>query len=186
MNKIADKNLDKDIIYTYEYIVKSMMRKATYKSCKNIHSHYALNLENYLHFTSPIRRAPDIINHLILRGYTFDDSTLDNYCNYFDKSETIQLEIENIILKNTIFNNISEKIGEKINGIIVNIQQNFIEVYLQEIESTLYIHVSKLSNKKLIFNDNILSNEDDTYKLFQINKYIIQNVNIDIEIEIDK
>lgn len=34
--------------------------------------HFGINLENYLHFTSPIRRYPDVIVHRILWEYVFE------------------------------------------------------------------------------------------------------------------
>lgn len=99
------------------------MRKASYESYNT--SHYALGLDNYLHFTSPIRRGCDM--HLILRGYNFDDETMKKYCNYFNEAENIQTEVEKTISMDKIFENINEKIGHKINGVTINV--NNIEIY---------------------------------------------------------
>jgi len=174
-----DKITDENILTTYEYIIKDMMRKASYESYKKTHSHYALGLENYLHFTSPIRRASDMINHLILRGYEFDDTTMEKYCKYFNDAEMIQIDIENMICSNKIFKNIKEKIGLNIKGVITNVNKNNIEIYLPEIDYSTHIHVSLLSNKFLKFdsNNNVLSNKDDIYNIFDVNEYIIITVN---------
>ena len=45
-------------------LVTRCMSKATY-STKNI-GHYGLGFTHYSHFTSPIRRYPDLITHRIL------------------------------------------------------------------------------------------------------------------------
>jgi ribonuclease R len=189
LRKNLDKITDKNILTTYEYIIKDMMRKASYESYKKPHNHYALGLENYLHFTSPIRRASDMINHLILRGYEFDDKTIEKYCKYFNDAEMIQIDVENMILSNKIFKNIKEKIGIKIQGVTININKNNIEIYLPELDHSSYIHVSLLSNNFLNFdsNNNVLSNDTDIYNMFDVNEYIIKNVNeiyktIDLEI----
>ena len=189
LKKNLDKITDKNILTTYEYIIKDMMRKASYEPYKKPHNHYALSLENYLHFTSPIRRASDMINHLILRGYEFDDTTIEKYCKYFNDAEMVQIDVENMILSNKIFKNMSKKIGTKIKGVTININKNNIEIYLPEIDYSTYIHVSLLSNKFLNFdsNNNVLSNDDNVYNMFDVNEYNIKGVNeiyktIDLEI----
>lgn len=60
---------------TEEYPVLSMMllrcmSKAVYDS--NCVGHFGLAEEEYLHFTSPIRRYPDLMVHRMLRKYSFE------------------------------------------------------------------------------------------------------------------
>ena len=163
----------------FQYIYRDMMRKANYTSQSMSHYHYALNLNNYIHFTSPIRRAADIINHLILKNSEFD---LDNeiilkYCDELNKGDIIQLEIEKLIKDEIFYENIQNNII--INGTIINIQKNFIEIYMEEYDITKYIHVSKLSSSILNFDEinNTLSNQNKIYKLFDKMSFMITNVN---------
>ena len=103
----------------------------------------------------------------------------------------IQVDVENMICSNKIFKNINKKVGSKIKGITINVNKNNIEIYLPELDYTTYIHVSLLSKNYLKFdgNNNVLSNDDDVYKMFDVNDYNIKAINEiykTIELEIVK
>ncbi len=49
------------------------MQKARYDN--RCLGHFGLALKEYLHFTSPIRRYPDLIVHRMLRKYVFNSNT---------------------------------------------------------------------------------------------------------------
>lgn len=62
LNLIKDKN-EEEIKYISKIMLSSLNR--AYYSTENI-GHYGLALNNYLTFTSPIRRFPDLLNHLVI------------------------------------------------------------------------------------------------------------------------
>ena len=69
---------DKDmngVIASY-FLLRSMMR-AKY-STENI-GHFGLGLDNYAQFTSPIRRLPDLINHIVLEHHLNNKKLPDNF-----------------------------------------------------------------------------------------------------------
>ena len=64
---LLSKNKNDKILY---FIIKTILPKAYYLS--NDNSHYGLGINNYTHWTSPIRRGCDLLNHCIIKGYEID------------------------------------------------------------------------------------------------------------------
>jgi ribonuclease R len=149
-----DKKEENKILY---FIIKTILPKAYYSSIDN--SHYGLGINNYTHWTSPIRRGCDLLNHCILKGYDID---ITKYIDYLNESELLQHQIEKFMIENSIDSN---KIYD---GTIISISKTGIVLYVHELDTKYTIHISKLSNERLVFENNILSNEKQIYKLYDI------------------
>jgi len=72
------------------------MAKAQYTT-ENI-GHYGLGFENYCHFTSPIRRYPDVLAHRILEAFLdkkiVADKKLEEKCKHCSERERAAMECE--------------------------------------------------------------------------------------------
>lgn len=72
------------------------MSKAVYTG-DNI-GHYGLAFENYCHFTSPIRRYPDVLVHRILESVLLDspiiDKKMEEKCKHCSERERAAMEVE--------------------------------------------------------------------------------------------
>jgi ribonuclease R len=96
------------------------MAKAVYTT-NNI-GHYGLGFEHYCHFTSPIRRYPDVLVHRIvqtvLEGHPMNDSSLEEKCVHCSERERAAMESERASNKYKQVEFMREYVGQDFEGII--------------------------------------------------------------------
>ena len=90
--------------YWLSSLITKAMSKAQY-STENI-GHYGLGFEKYTHFTSPIRRYPDVMVHRILNSILFnqkkeykDLNKLEQFCQHTNFKELNALKLEREVQK---------------------------------------------------------------------------------------
>jgi len=175
--KFIDENPTK---FNY-YIIKNLLTKAYYYS--NDKAHYGLGIDNYTHWTSPIRRACDLLNHCILKGFGFCIDIIP-YLEYMNEMELKQDLIEEFIINYNNYKNIN--MGAIFEATIMKMNSNSIIIYIEDLDNKFSLHISKLSkiNERLIYDDNnkLIMNENCVvlYKLF--NKINVRLTKIDFEI----
>jgi ribonuclease R len=96
------------------------MAKAKYTT-ENV-GHYGLGFENYCHFTSPIRRYPDILVHRILQDVISQkaqpDKKLEEKCKHCSERERAAMEAERAATKYKQVQYMKNYLGEEFEGVI--------------------------------------------------------------------
>jgi ribonuclease R len=96
------------------------MAKAKYTT-ENV-GHYGLGFEHYCHFTSPIRRYPDIMVHRILEqalnNYFIVDKKIEEKCKHCSDKERSAMEAERAANKYKQVEYMQNFLGEEFEGVI--------------------------------------------------------------------
>lgn len=142
---------EKNLIDT---LVIRSMSKAKY-STKNI-GHFGLNFEKYTHFTSPIRRYPDVIVHRELEEILNKKKTkkdLEKKCLHSSKREEIATKAERASIKFMQVKYMSTKIGRVFNGTISGINDKGLFVESEESKAEGFIQIKNVPGDYFIYNE---------------------------------
>ncbi|MBO7522723.1 MAG: RNB domain-containing ribonuclease, partial [Bacteroidales bacterium] len=160
LNKILHAVQGKKEQNIVENLAMRSMAKAVY-STDNI-GHYGLAFKYYTHFTSPIRRYPDMMVHRLLASYLKkeapDNLKYEQLCDHSSNMERIATEAERASIKYKQVEFMSENIGKTFDGIISGVTEWGIYVELTENLCEGMIHIRNLD-------DDFYSYDEDNYQI---------------------
>lgn len=111
------------------------MQKARY-STHNV-GHYGLSFDYYTHFTSPIRRFPDMMVHRLVTKYlaggrSVSETKYEDLCDHSSNMEQIAANAERASIKYKQVEFMSERLGQTYDGVISGVTEWGLYVELNE------------------------------------------------------
>ncbi|MDH3716883.1 MAG: ribonuclease R [Planctomycetota bacterium] len=136
--------------HAVNYAALRSLQKAVYSP--EDEGHFALASDCYCHFTSPIRRYPDLTVHRLLDALLakhkpkqhFDElATLGDHCS---QREQRAEQAERELIKVKLLNYLSERIGEEMDGVVTGVQEFGLFVQGIKLPAEGLIHVTSLQD----------------------------------------
>lgn len=140
--------------HAVNYAVLRAMQKAIYSPA--VEGHYALHSEHYCHFTSPIRRYPDLTIHRMLRSLIHGKKPAADFASqvllaeHCSEREQRAQAAERDLIKVKLLGYLSKRVGSEMDAVITGVEEFGIFVMGIDLPAEGLIHIQSL--------------EDDYYK----------------------
>lgn len=184
VQKLKNINFDS---YIKSFLLRTM-QKAIY-SAKNI-GHFGLASKAYSHFTSPIRRYPDLLLHRLIRKYIFNKkysesiydaeySKIDNIALQNSESEKNSMQVERDSVdywKSKFFN---QFINKTFKATAISIEKYGIFFNIEEYQTSVLVRFDNMNNNMLMISKYEASGNNITVKVGKKYNIIIDSIEIE-------
>ncbi len=141
--------------YAVNFAILKSMSKAVYQA--EFERHYALDMTHYCHFTSPIRRYPDLVVHRIVQKLIEgkpareDENVLEHLGQQCSDAEQNAELAERELIRVKLLHFMAKKQGELLTGVVSGVRPTGVTVRAIEIPVDGLIPVKSLPNDRYRF-----------------------------------
>jgi ribonuclease R len=172
------------------YLLLRTMRLARYHE-ENL-GHFGLATDMYAHFTSPIRRYPDLVVHRALRGLRRGRDPqreellrqkLPEWGLHLSDMERRATEAERELIEWKKVRFMADKVGDVFKGYVTGVQAFGLFIELEEVFVQGLVHVSSMTDDYYRFNEKAhLLQGENTQKVYRLGDRVeIQVARVDLE-----
>ncbi|MFO7977696.1 MAG: ribonuclease R, partial [Bacteroidales bacterium] len=165
-----------------ETLTLRSMAKAVY-STENI-GHYGLAFDYYSHFTSPIRRYPDMMAHRLITAYQEGHNILprehyEDQCKHASEMEKKAQEAERESIKFKQVEYMSDKIGQEFDALISGVSKWGIFAEIKENKVEGMIRLRDMA-------DDYYTLDEENYQVIGHNKHKVYKLGSPIRVKVKK
>ena len=163
------------------------MQKAVYSPAEE--GHYALAARDYCHFTSPIRRYPDLTIHRLMdaifrhRTPTQDEEQLVALGERCSQREQRAEAAERELIKLKLLNFLAQKIGQTMDVVITGVEDFGLFAQGVELPAEGLIHINTLRDDRYFYDSSthalIGHQHENTYRLGDVLQARIASIDLD-------
>jgi ribonuclease R len=149
LQRILERSAERADRYAIHYALLRSLKQAVYSPADE--GHYALASDDYCHFTSPIRRYPDLTVHRLLgrwlekRKIASDETELVTLGEHCSKTERRAEAAERDLVKLKLLTYMSERIGAELSAVITGVADYGFFAMAEQLPVEGMVHISTLS-----------------------------------------
>jgi ribonuclease R len=149
INMLSEDLAGKPESHIIQTLAIRLMAKALYTT--EAKPHFGLAFEHYTHFTSPIRRYPDLIVHRLLKRYLkgefyFEEARYEKQCRHASDREKVAADAERASIKYKQVELMQTLQGKRLRGVISSLMEWGIYVELLDILCEGMIRLSDITD----------------------------------------